>query len=75
MSNNFQKNDLVRLSTGGPVMVVINPEGACGEVWCSWEQEGQIRRDAVAAASLECLGRLLPHLGANLPSTKGPRTL
>jgi uncharacterized protein YodC (DUF2158 family) len=52
MADAFRMNDMVRLVIGGPSMTVMNPQGAFGEVWCTWTEEGGVRREAFAAASL-----------------------
>ncbi|HTI02869.1 MAG TPA: hypothetical protein VL752_18125 [Acidisoma sp.] len=52
MPDVFRMNDQVRLVIGGPNMTVMNPQGAFGEVWCTWTEEGRNRREAFAAASL-----------------------
>jgi uncharacterized protein YodC (DUF2158 family) len=45
--------DLVRLKAGGPVMMVINPEGAVGEVWCTWAMDGRLVKEAFSPVVLE----------------------
>lgn len=52
MPNAFHMNDQVRLVIGGPIMTVTNPQGAFGEVWCIWTDDGHVRREAFPAASL-----------------------
>lgn len=52
MAEAFRMNDRVRLVIGGPSMTVMNPQGAFGEVWCSWTEDGGVRREAFASASL-----------------------
>jgi uncharacterized protein YodC (DUF2158 family) len=52
MADAFRMNDMVRLVIGGPSMTVMNPQGAFGEVWCTWKEDGGVRREAFASASL-----------------------
>jgi uncharacterized protein YodC (DUF2158 family) len=56
MSNDLHGDDLVRLKVGGPVMTVINPEGAVGEVWCAWSMEGRLVKEAFSPVALEKIG-------------------
>jgi uncharacterized protein YodC (DUF2158 family) len=51
--NDLQGKDLVRLKAGGPVMTVINPEGAVGEVWCTWSVGGRLVKEAFSPVALE----------------------
>ncbi len=53
MLNDLHGEDLVRLKAGGPVMRVINPEGAVGEVWCIWSKDGRLVKDAFSPIALE----------------------
>lgn len=52
MADAFRMNDRVRLVIGGPSMTVMNPQGAFGEVWCTWKEDDAVRREAFSAASL-----------------------
>jgi uncharacterized protein YodC (DUF2158 family) len=53
MLNDLHGEDLVRLKAGGPVMMVINPEGAVGEVWCTWSIDGRLVKEAFSPITLE----------------------
>ena len=54
MLNDLQGKDLVRLKADGPVMMtVINPEGAVGEVWCTWSVGGRLVKEAFSPVALE----------------------
>jgi uncharacterized protein YodC (DUF2158 family) len=53
MSNDLHGDDLLRRKGGGPVMMVINPEGAVGEVWCIWFKDGRLVKDAFSPIALE----------------------
>jgi uncharacterized protein YodC (DUF2158 family) len=53
MPNHLHGEDRVRLKAGGPVMTVINPEGAVGEVWCTWSIDGRPVKDAFSPIALE----------------------
>jgi uncharacterized protein YodC (DUF2158 family) len=60
MSNDLHGDDLVRLKAGGPVMTVINPEGAVGEVWCTWSTDGRLVKDAFSPIALEKVAASTP---------------
>jgi uncharacterized protein YodC (DUF2158 family) len=62
MPNDLHGEDLVRLKAGGPIMTVINPEGAVGEVWCAWSIDGRLVKDAFSPVALEKVPEFTPSI-------------
>ena len=48
-----KRKRLGRAKAGGPVMTVINPEGAVGEVWCTWSVGGRLVKEVFSPVALE----------------------
>ena len=48
----FAANDVVRLSTGGPDMLVEGPGTLEGQVWCTWNEGGLVHGGSFDAKSL-----------------------
>ena len=52
-----------------PAVQVINPEGAVGEVWCTWAMDGRLVKEAFSPIALEKVSVNLPGINTDYSYT------